>query len=142
MNRRARHEYEILDTVEAGLVLTGSEVKSLRDGQGQLADAFASLTAEGVVLRNFEIPAYRHDHSGATQARRTRRLLLRGAEIRKLQSQLREQGLALVPLSVYFSGPWAKVELAVARGRRKADKRQALRTREAQRDMDRAYRRR
>jgi SsrA-binding protein len=141
-NRKARHDYEIVDTLEAGLILTGSEVKSLREGKGQLADAYAVVGQDGVILKNLEITPYTHDHSGETRSKRPRGLLLHAAEVRKLKSRLREQGLALIPLSIYFQGPWAKCELAVARGRRKADKRQALRQKAAEREMDRARRRR
>lgn len=142
VNRRARFDYELLDTFEAGIVLTGAEVKALREGQGQLVDAYASLDDDAALLFNFEIAPYRHDHTGRGESRRARRLLLHRAELRKLASRLREQGLTLVPLAVYFRGPWAKLELALARGQRKADKRQKLARREAEREIDRGRRRR
>ncbi|RKY21392.1 MAG: SsrA-binding protein [Planctomycetota bacterium] len=142
VNRKARHDYEIVDTIEAGIVLSGSEVKSLRAGTAQLADAYAFIGSEGVVLRNLEITAYSHDHTGMGESRRSRKLLLHAAEVHKLRGRLRESGMSLVPLSIYFKGPWAKCELAVARGRRKSDKRHALRALAAERDMDRARRRR
>ena len=142
-NRKARHDYEILDRVEAGLVLRGTEVKALREGKGNLVDAYVTFEDERPVLLKFEISPYSHDRSGEGEGtRRARQLLLKKPEIRKLRARLRERGLTVVPLSVYFSGPWAKVELGLARGKAKADKRQALKRREAEREMDRAARRR
>ena len=142
LNRKARHDYDVLAKVEAGLVLHGSEVKALREGKGNLVDAYVSLRGGKPVLHNLEISPYSHDTSGGGEAKRSRGLLLHAGEIKKLTQRLREKGLTLVPLEVYFSGPWAKVEVGVCRGRKKADKRQALRKREAQRDIDRAARRR
>ena len=142
VNRRARYEYQVLDTLEAGLVLTGAEVKALREGKGQLADAYALLSEGRAVLKNLEIAPYSHDHTGESDSKRSRSLLLHAAEIRKILFRLREKGLAIVPLSIYFKGPWAKVELGLVRGRRKADKRQALREKAHKREMDRVQRRR
>ena len=142
LNRKARFLYEVLETVEAGLVLTGSEVKSLRDGLGQLADAYAFVGEGQPMLKGLEITPYVNDHSGTTRSKRARKLLLHKAQIAKLATRARERGVSLVPLSIYFRGPWAKVELAVAKGRRKADKRQAIKEREHERDIDRATRRR
>lgn len=142
VNRKARHDYEILDRVEAGMVLRGSEVKALREGKGNLVDAYVSFDEERPVLLKFEISQYSHDRSNEHNPRRPRELLLKKAEARKLRARLREKGLTMVPLKVYFSGPWAKIELGVARGKAKGDKRQALKRREAEREMDRAARRR
>jgi SsrA-binding protein len=142
VHRRARHDYDVLQTLEAGLVLKGSEVKALREGKGNLVDAYVSLRGGRPRLHNLEISPFSHDSTGGLETRRTRGLLMHQAEIRKLAVKMREAGLTLVPLEIYFHGPWAKVEIGVCRGRRKADKRQALRTREAQRDMDRAQQRR
>ena len=142
LNRKARHEYEIEAVLEAGLALRGGEVKALRQGNGNLVDAYALVREGQVTLHDFEIARYSHDHTGAEQPRRTRRLLLHAAEIRKLVMRLREPGMTLVPLAVYFKGPWAKVELGLARGRKKHDKREALKRRQDEREMDRESRRR
>jgi len=142
VNRRARYEYEILDTVEAGLVLKGSEVKSLREGRANLVDAYVKLREDEATLLGMEIQPYSHDATGGVPSRRPRRLLMHRVEIRKLLGKTREAGLTCVPLKIYFAGPWAKVELGVVRGRRSHDKRQVLRQREAEREMDRSRRRR
>ena len=141
VNRKARYDYEVIDTYEAGLVLKGSEAKALREGKGNLVDAYAQLHADGPVLHGLEITCYSHDNSGNLPARRNRGLLLHAAEIRKLRTRMREKGMALIPLRIYFKGAWAKVELGLARGRRKTDKRQHLRAKAEQRDAERAYRR-
>lgn len=138
MNRKARRDFEIEAVIEAGISLRGAEVKALREGKGNLRDAYARIVGGRPVLVDLEITPYSHDHTGDEEPRRTRPLLLKRAEIRKILSRLREPGRTLVPLSIYFKGPWAKVELGLAHGRRKADKRQAIKEREAKRDMDRA----
>ena len=142
LNRKARHEYMIEAVIEAGLELRGGEVKALRQGNGNLVDAYALVREGQVTLHDFEISRYTHDHTGGEQPRRSRRLLLHAAEIRKLIMKLREPGMTLVPLSVYFKGPWAKVELGLARGKKKHDKREALKRRQDEREMDRQRRRR
>ena len=142
VNRKARFDYEIVDRIEAGLVLTGAEVKALREGKGNLVDAYVMVRDGRAQVLNFEISRYTHDHAEASAPRRTRGLLLKAQEIRRLQARVREKGLTLVVLSVYFRGPWAKLEVALARGRKKSDKRETLRRREAQRDMDRLKRHR
>jgi len=143
VHRRARFDYEIVSTLEAGLVLQGAEVKALREGKGNLVDAWVQLRDGVPVLHNLEISPYSHDTARGSEGRRSRTLLLHADEIRKLDQRLREKGLTLVPLEIYFHGPWAKAEIGVCRGRRKADKRQLLMRREAQRDIDReAHRRR
>ncbi len=142
VNRRARHDYEVQDRVEAGLSLLGAEVKALREGKASLVDAFVTVRGGQARLHAFEVGPYTHDHSGQADPRRTRRLLLNAYEIKRLDAKVREKGLTLIPLSVYFKGPWAKVEVALARGKRQYDKRQSIKRREAQRDIDRATRRR
>ncbi|MBM3984354.1 MAG: SsrA-binding protein SmpB [Planctomycetes bacterium] len=142
VNRKARFDYEILDRVEAGLVLSGSEVKALREGKGNLVDAYVMVRDGRAQVLNLEISRYTHDHLCTLAPRRVRGLLLHQREIRKLEARVREKGLTLVPLSVYFKGPWAKLEVALARGKRKSDKRESLKRREDQREMDRLRRHR
>ena len=141
-NRRAQHDYEILDTYEAGLVLTGTEVKSLRAGRASLVDAFAQERDGELFLYGMHIPEYSMGTWTNHEPRRTRKLLLNRVEINRLIGKLRESGLTLVPLSVYFSDGWAKVELGLARGKKSYDKRQAIVKREAEREMARAMGRR
>ena len=138
-NRRARRNYEILETVEAGLVLRGSEVKSLRLGQVQLGDAYVRIESGEAWLVSAHIAPYGHaqEHSGHEPERR-RKLLLHRAEIERLRALVDEQRLTLVPLSVYFKNGKAKVEVALARGRRTYDKRELLAKREAEREAARA----
>jgi SsrA-binding protein len=137
-NRRARHDYHIEDTYEAGLVLTGTEVKSLRAGRANLSDGYAHIRDGEVWLEGVHIPEYTMGTWTNHAARRPRKLLLHRREIGRLTARARESGLTLVPLSLYFSDGKAKVELAVARGKRSYDKRQALAKRDAEREMERA----
>lgn len=137
-NRRARHDYQIEDTYEAGLVLTGTEVKSLRAGRANLSDGYAHIRDGEVWLEGVHIPEYTMGTWTNHAARRPRKLLLHRREIGRLTARTRESGLTLVPLSLYFSDGKAKVELAVARGKRSYDKRQALAKRDAEREMERA----
>ena len=141
-NRRARHEYHIEDVFEAGLVLTGTEVKSLRAGRASLADGFAQISDHEVWLHNVHIPAYAHGTWTNHEPRRTRKLLMHRKEIDKLGAETAERGLTLVPLSLYFKDGKAKVELGLARGKRTYDKRHDLARRDAAREVDRALRRR
>ena len=141
-NRRARHEYHIEDVFEAGLVLTGTEVKSLRAGRASLADGFAQISDHEVWLHNVHIPEYTHGTWTNHEPRRTRKLLMHRKEIDKLTAETSERGLTLVPLSLYFRDGKAKVELALARGKRTYDKRHDLARRDAAREVDRALRRR
>jgi SsrA-binding protein len=141
-NRKARHDYAILDAFEAGLALTGTEVKSLRAGRASLVDAFAQMSGNEVYLHGMHIPEYTHGTWTNHEPRRVRKLLLRRVEIDRLVGKLRESGLTLVPLSVYFSDGWAKVELGLARGKRSYDKRQDLAKRDADREISRAFGRR
>jgi SsrA-binding protein len=137
-NRRARRNYEILETVEAGLVLRGSEVKSLRLGQVQLGDAYVRIEGGEAWLVSLHIAAYEHaqDHTGHEPERR-RKLLLHRAEIDRLRALVDEQRLTLVPLSIYFKDGKAKVEVALARGRKTYDKRELLAKRDAEREAAR-----
>jgi SsrA-binding protein len=141
-NRRARHDYEVLDTLEAGLVLRGPEVKSLRQGRASLGDAYATIRNGELWLLNLHISPYEQAGRENPDPRRERKLLVHRAEIARLAGEVSQRGLTLVPLSLYFRDGRAKVELALARGRRSVDKRQAIRRREQEREMDRALRRR
>ncbi len=141
-NRRARHDYHIEDVVEAGLVLTGTEVKSLRAGRASLTDGFGQVSEQEVWLHNVHIPEYTQGTWTNHEPRRTRKLLLHRKEIDRLTAATAERGLTLVPLSLYFKDGKAKVELAVARGKRTYDKRHELARRDAAREVDRALRRR
>jgi SsrA-binding protein len=142
-NRRARHDYHVLDTVEAGLVLHGSEVKSLRLGQVQLADAYARLSDGELWLEGVHIAPYQFAAGvGAHEPDRRRKLLLHRDEIDKLRSRIDQERLALVPLRLYFREGRVKVELGLAKGRQKADKRQAIAERDSQREIARALGRR
>jgi SsrA-binding protein len=141
-NRRARHDYAILDTYEAGMVLTGTEVKSLRAGRASLTDAFAHIDNGEVFLYNMHIPEYTQGTWTNHAPRRTRKLLLSRHEIDRLAGRLTESGLTLVPLSVYFSNGYAKIEIALARGKKSYDKRQDIAKRDAEREISRAMGRR
>jgi SsrA-binding protein len=141
-NRKARHDYAILDTVEAGMALTGTEVKSLRAGRASLVDAFGHESNGEIFLHGMHIPEYTQGTWTNHEPRRVRKLLLKKVEIQKLIGKLREDGLTLVPLQVYFNDGWAKVELGLAKGKKAYDKRQDLATRDAQREISRAMGRR
>ena len=142
-NRRARHDYDILETIEAGIALQGSEVKSLREGKVQLADAHARVEQGEVWLHSVHIAPYSHIAAhAAPDPDRPRKLLLHRREIDRLQGRLAQDQLTLVPLSLYFKDGRAKVELALARGRRKGDQRQAIAKRDADREAERAMARR
>lgn len=141
-NRKAYHDYSVLDVYEAGVALTGTEVKSLRAGHASLVDAFAQVSGREVFLHNMHIPEYTHGTWTNHEPRRTRKLLLNRLEISRLMGKLQESGLTLVPLSVYFSDGWAKVEIGLARGKRTYDKRQDMAKRDADREIARAAGRR
>ena len=141
-NRKARHDYAIMDSFEAGMALTGTEVKSLRAGRASLVDAFGQVSNGEVFLHGMHIPEYAQGTWTNHEPRRTRKLLLKRHEIDRLTGKLRESGLTLVPLSVYFSDGWAKVELGLARGKRSYDKRQDLAKRDADRESARVAGRR
>ena len=140
-NRRARHEYDLLEKVEAGMVLTGTEVKSLRTGKASLEESYAGLENGEVWLYGCDIPEYLEANRMNHKAKRPRKLLLHRSEIQKVASKSSERGLTLVPLQIYFKNGLAKVELCVARGRKTYDKREALKQQDAKREMDRALRR-
>lgn len=137
-NRKARHDYTIEDVVEAGLVLTGTEVKSLRQGRASLVDGYAYIDGGEAYLDAVHIPEYNQGTWTNHPPRRRRKLLLHKQQILKLGSQVREGGYTLVPLSLYFNDGKAKVELAVAKGKREYDKRHALRERQDRREAERA----
>jgi SsrA-binding protein len=137
-NRRALHEYEVHDRLECGIVLVGTEVKSLRDGHANLEDAYARIDAGEVFLVGCEIPEYWAGNRLNHEPKRTRKLLLRRSEIDKVAGKASEKGFTLVPLRLYFRGGMAKVEIAVARGKQAHDKRHALKAAEAKREIDRA----
>jgi SsrA-binding protein len=139
-NRRARHEYEILETVEAGLVLRGTEVKSLRAGGVNFTDSYATVRNDEAWLLGCHINPYSHGTDANHDPVRDRKLLLRRREITRLQGKVAERGLTLVPLRLYFKKGRAKIELGLARGRKLHDKRAAIREREVRREMDKAAR--
>ena len=142
-NRRAFHEYEILETYEAGLVLTGTEVRSLRENNCQLTDCYALIRGGEAWLHGVHIAPYRNGGWDNVDHDRKRKLLLHRREIRLLEQKVREKGLALVPISMYFNeDSRVKVELAIARGKKLHDKRQAMAERDAKRDIDRALKER
>jgi len=136
-NRKAFHEFEILERVEAGIVLMGSEVKGLRERGASIRDAYAQLREGEVFLVGLHIPEYFNARFGH-EPTRTRKLLLNRREIERIGAQLSEKGLSLVPLRIYFKGSHAKVELGLGRGKKLYDKRRAIAEREARRDADRA----
>lgn len=140
VNRRARHDYEIEETIEAGLVLTGSEVKSLRAGKGQLKDSYARVKNGEVWLLQAHISEYAPAARFGHDPTRPRKLLLHKREIARLGGKVREKGLTLIPLRIYFKHGRAKVELGLARGKKLYDKRAATRERDAQREIERALR--
>ncbi|HOV99777.1 MAG TPA: SsrA-binding protein SmpB [Bacteroidota bacterium] len=140
-NRKARHDYFILETFEAGIVLKGTEVKSLREGNANLQDSFAIIRNGEVWLEGMHISPYEQGSIYNHDPKRRRKLLLQKKEIRKLLAKVQEKGLTLVPLSVYFKGPYAKVELAVARGKQSHDKRDSIAERTAARELQRYKRR-
>lgn len=139
-NKRARHDYEILDTWEAGLVLTGTEVKALRDGRANLTDAFGIVNEGEVYLLNLHIGAYGHGNVFNHDPTRTRKLLLQKREIRRMIGAVERQGLTLVPLDLYFKRGRVKTRIALARGKQKHDKREDLKKRDAEREIARVLR--
>jgi SsrA-binding protein len=141
-NRRARHDYDLLERVEAGVVLTGSEVKSAREGHVQLGQAYADIRGGEAWLVGASIPEYVQAGGSGHEPDRDRKLLLHRSEIDSLYGKVREKGLTLVPTRMYFKDGRVKVEVAVARGRERIDKRRVLADRDAQRQMERALKRR
>lgn len=141
-NRKARHEYHILETYEAGIALTGTEVKSLRAGKANLQDSYARVENAELMLYNMHISPYEQGNRFNHEPKRTRRLLMHKQEIMRLLGKTREKGLALVPLKVYFKNGLAKVELALAKGKKLYDRREDVAERDARREMDRAVKER
>lgn len=141
-NRKASHEYFIDEVFEAGLVLMGPEAKSLRDGRANLVDSYARISKGEVWLHNMHISPYPFARHMELDPTRKRKLLLNKREIKKLIGKTQEKGYALVPLKVFFSGNWAKVEIALARGKKKMDKRRTLKEKELKREMDQAQKKR
>lgn len=139
-NRRARHDFEVLETLEAGIELGGSEVKSLREGRGSLQDSFAVVRRGELFLKNAHIPRYSHSSGQALEERRDRKLLVHKKQIQSLGGRAAQAGLTLVPLRLYLDHGLVKVELALARGRRKFEKRAKLKEKEHRREMERAAR--
>ncbi|MGV9646583.1 SsrA-binding protein SmpB [Streptomyces sp. NPDC003554] len=137
-NKKARHDYHILDTYEAGLVLMGTEVKSLRQGRASLVDGFVQLDGHEAWLHNVHVPEYSQGTWTNHSARRRRKLLLHRDEIDKLESKSQETGHTIVPLALYFKDGRAKIEIALARGKKEYDKRQTLREKQDRRETDRA----
>lgn len=141
-NKKARHDYAILENLEAGIALRGTEVKSLREGRANLRDSYAIIQGGEVLLRGLHISPYSHTSDRTLDPLRDRRLLINRAEIRKLVGKVNEKGMTLVALKIYFNDRGiAKVELGLAKGKREHDKRDSIAEREARRDMDRAMKR-
>ena len=139
-NRRAFHDYTVIETVEAGLVLKGTEVKSLRQGKASLAEAYATVDGAEAFVHQLHIPPYAQGNRWNMDPVRSRKLLLHKKEIKRLQGQLTTKGLTLIPLKLYFSRGYAKLLLGVAKGKKTHDKRHAIAEREAQREIARARR--
>ncbi len=139
-NRRARHEYHILEDFECGLVLHGYEVKSIREGRVNIQDAYGSIDEAEAFIENMHISPYSHGDLRVIDPLRPRKLLLRRKQIDYLAVKVKERGLALVPLKLYFKGPHVKLSLALAKGKKLYDKRQDIAERDARRDIERAAR--
>ncbi|MEV4192894.1 SsrA-binding protein SmpB [Streptomyces toxytricini] len=137
-NKKARHDYTILDTYECGIVLTGTEVKSLRQGRASLVDGYVSVEGREAWMYNVHVPEYSQGTWTNHSARRKRKLLMHREEIDKLESKAQESGHTVVPLSLYFKDGRAKVEIALAKGKKEYDKRQALREKQDTRETNRA----
>jgi SsrA-binding protein len=139
-NRRAFHDYQVLETFETGIVLTGTEVKSLRQGKASLSEAYASIESGEAFVRQLHIPPYEQGNRNNPDPIRTRKLLLHKAEIEKLRKAVEQKGHTLIPLKMYFSRGRAKLLIAIARGKKSFDKRATIAERDAKREMDRARR--
>ncbi|HET7445128.1 MAG TPA: SsrA-binding protein SmpB [Solirubrobacterales bacterium] len=138
-NRRARHKFELVEKFEAGIVLRGSEVKALRSGKAQMTDAYAVVDKGEVWLRKLHIPPYEYADVDAHEAERPRKLLLHRGEIESLVGKTAQKGLTLVPTRIYFKGPRAKVELALARGKEGRDRRREIADRDVRREVEREF---
>jgi len=135
-NRKASYNYYIDDVYEAGMVLLGPEVKALREGRASLVDSYARIRKSGIFLHNMHISPYPYAHHINLEPKRTRKLLLNKKEIKRLIGKTELKGYSLIPLKVYFLGSWAKVELALAKGKKKIDKRRSLKEKELKREME------
>jgi SsrA-binding protein len=140
-NKKAFHNYEILETFEAGLILLGTEVKSLRQGRANLKDSYAKIRRNEIYLHGFHISPYTHASYDNHEPERVRKLLLHKYEIHRLFGKIQEKGFALIPLKIYFNKGKAKVELALARGKKLYDKRESLKRKEEARELDRVRKR-
>ena len=136
-NRKARHDYEIIDNIEAGLVLMGSETKSLREGKANIGDAYARIKKGEIWITGMHISPYKQAAFENHDPLRDRKVLLRKQEIKKLYRRIEEKGVTLIPLKLYFKNNWAKVELGIARGKRKYDKKETIARRDAERELQR-----
>jgi len=136
-NKRARHDYHILETYEAGLVLKGTEVKSLRDGKASLSDSYASIEKGEVFVHNLHISPYEKGNRYNPDPKRDKKLLLNKREIRKLIGAVTKKGFTLIPLKMYFKNGYAKLEIAIAKGKKFFDKREDMKKRDDERDIDR-----
>jgi SsrA-binding protein len=136
-NRKARHEYEIVESLEGGIVLKGSEVKSLREGKANLSDAYARVIQDGIWLMGMHISSYKKANFEKIDPLRDRKLLFHKNQIKKLARKINEKGMTLIPLEIYFKNNIAKIELAIARGKRKYDKKEAIAQKDAKREMAR-----
>lgn len=138
-NRKVRFEYEVVSTLECGIVLTGTEVKSLRTGRCSLQDSYAAIEENNLILYNMHINEYEHGNRENHKPKRDRKLLVHERELNKLRNSVNEKGMTLVPLSIYFSGHLVKVELALVRAKRKYDKRETTKKRETEREIRRKF---
>lgn len=141
-NRKAYHDYSIEETIEAGIQLLGTEVKSLRDGKANLKDSYVLIKDAEVILLNCHISPYSHGNILNHDPLRTRKLLLHRKEIERLRGKIQQKGYTLIPLKIYFKGPFAKVEVGLAKGKRLYEKREAIKEREAKRDIEKVMKRR
>lgn len=137
-NRRAYHDYEVLETVVAGIVLTGTEIKSIRNGKMSITEGFAKIQGQEVYLYGAQIAPYEQGNIFNHEQNRTRKLLLKRTEINQLIKKTQEKGLTLIPLKVFFKGPWVKVELGVCKGKKLHDKRDSIAERDSKRQIERA----
>jgi SsrA-binding protein len=137
VNKKAYHDYEILDKYEAGIQLQGTEVKSLRNMKASISESYGKVKNGEVWLYNVNIPEYKHGNISNHQPKRNRKLLLKKNEIRKLQQKLNDKSMTLIPLKIYFSGPYAKLEIGLARGKKIYDKRESMKSAEIKRKLNR-----
>lgn len=141
-NRKAYHDYSIEETIEAGVQLLGTEVKSLREGRANLKDSYAIIKNSDVLLLNCHISPYSHGNIMNHDPLRTRRLLLHKKEIERLRGKIQQKGYSLIPLKIYFKGPYAKIEIGLARGKKQYEKRETIKEREAKRAIEKAMKNR